>query len=264
MTAIKILSLNTWKCDGEYSPRMDYMLSELQKINPDIIALQECFRSEESQTDTLKFLASHLRMEYSSVTGRSKKRLFKDKWVESYSDLGILSRYPITWTKSFDLPNTPEDPDRKIQLAEITLSPTFSFLLSNTHITHITNVQGLREAQLTAISFSIQNEITPFPFAILCGDFNTPIYSHEIQSFMENNNALDTYFEGGGLEPRISLVGQLRTGTYTAVDHIFLLPNPIFKINPRIGPTEMVLNIPQPNTGIFPSDHFGILTQLNF
>jgi endonuclease/exonuclease/phosphatase family metal-dependent hydrolase len=59
---IKIITINTWKCDGEYRERMRSLAEGLRLLKPDIIACQECFVSEEA--DTLKFLAAELHMNY--------------------------------------------------------------------------------------------------------------------------------------------------------------------------------------------------------
>ncbi|XHR96241.1 hypothetical protein ACFJIV_06075 [Mucilaginibacter sp. UC70_90] len=113
MENVKIVTINTWKCDGEYRLRMGILVKQLKQLKPHVIACQECFYSEEANADTLKFLAAELNMHYCFLPGRSKKRLFEGRMVKSTSGLGILSVYPVTETGSFDLPVVAEDNDRK-------------------------------------------------------------------------------------------------------------------------------------------------------
>jgi len=95
MLVLPIVTINTWKCDGDYEDRLALMSDQLKHLKPAIIACQECFKSEETGADTLAFLAGGLGMNYYFLPGRSKKRLFKGKWIESLSGLGVMSKYPI-------------------------------------------------------------------------------------------------------------------------------------------------------------------------
>jgi endonuclease/exonuclease/phosphatase family metal-dependent hydrolase len=110
---VKITTINTWKCDGDYRARMDLLAEQLHILKPDIIACQECFYSEKNNIDTLKFLADKLCMNAAFTGGRSKKRYFKGEWVDSQSGLGLLSVFPVTVINEFRLPSVPEDNDRK-------------------------------------------------------------------------------------------------------------------------------------------------------
>lgn len=261
---MKILSLNTWKCDGEYRKRLDYMVKELSDLKPDIIALQECFRSVQGEADTLQFLARNLGTKAVFVPGRYKKRLFEGNWVDSYSDLGILSRLDLSEEKYFELPGVPEDPDRKIQMVKVQGEASNSFLFVNTHLTHLSKIEGLKEAQFQSLTEVIQKEIVHHSFALVGGDFNTLINTENLKKFMELNKALDAYSEGGGIEPRNSLVDAMIAGKHYAVDHIFYIPKKESGLIPKITQSRMVLNKPEPGSGIYPSDHFGLCVELNF
>jgi len=264
MPSLKIISLNTWKCDGEYEERIGYMASELEKIKPDIITLQECFRTEDGETDTLGFLGSKLQMKSNFIPGRFKKRLFNQAWVDSYSDLGILTRYPFSKIKEYSLPGVPKDPDRKVQMASIDLPGSSPFLLVNTHLTHISTIPNLKKSQLDGLSDFIQKNLNDYPFALVCGDFNSLIDSEELVEFISKNQAIDSYKAGNGQEPRNSLVDAFKVGKNYAVDHIFYIPNPKNTLSKRFIESKMVLNIPEPYSGIYPSDHFGIFTHIEF
>jgi len=259
---MKIISLNTWKCDGEYKARLALMGAGLKNLNPDLVALQECFRSEEGNADTLQYLSSFLGMEYAFLPGRSKKRFFNNAWVDSESGLGILSRFPIQNLHSFDLPCILEDPDRKVQMARILASDGLEMLFVNTHLTHLSKAPGLRKSQTEMLSHVVRVENRPHSFALVCGDFNARIESEEMQYFLQHTKALDMYQSGNGAEPRNSLVEAYLAGKHYGIDHIFYVPGAEFPIPVSFKNAKMVLNQADPDSGIYPSDHFGVYSEL--
>jgi endonuclease/exonuclease/phosphatase family metal-dependent hydrolase len=258
---VKIITINTWKCDGNYPVRMCMLAEQLGNLSPDIIACQECFKSDDGNADTLKFLAAQLKMNYCFLPGRVKKRYFNNRWVNSLSGLGILSVHPIKYLNDFDLPVVPEDNDRKAQQAEITLPSGTKILITNTHLTHLSHSPGLRKSQAEALArFVTVNE--DHPYHIICGDFNAEPGSVEIKTFMERSGAIDCYSAGDGEEPRYSLAEAYHAYRLMCVDHIFALPMPGTGAYPEFIDSAVVLNVPDKSGGTYPSDHFGISTTL--
>jgi endonuclease/exonuclease/phosphatase family metal-dependent hydrolase len=258
--SIKIVTINTWKCDGDYRVRMQILAEQLKALNPAIITCQECFYSDEGKADTLKFLADKLTMHYTFLEGRFKKRLFEGKWVDSFSGLGILSAYPLNVVKQFNLPEVPGDEDRKAQQVEITLPTEGKILITNTHLTHINNIQA-RKAQAEALA-DIVNANETVSYSVICGDFNAVPGSIEISAFMNKSRAIDCYAAGNGTEPRYSLADAFAKNKRICVDHIFALPMAGGNAYPRFINSEIVLNVADEVTRFYPSDHFGISTQL--
>jgi endonuclease/exonuclease/phosphatase family metal-dependent hydrolase len=257
---VKIVTINTWKCDGDYRTRMQILAGQLKALNPAIIACQECFYSDEGKADTLKFLAGKLTMNYTFLEGRFKKRQFEEKWVNSFSGLGILSTYPLAAANQFSLPEVPGDDDRKVQQAKITLSNGTKILINNTHLTHINNVPA-RKAQAEALA-DIAAANNAFSYSLICGDFNAVPGSTEISAFMNRSGAIDCYTAGEGAEPRYSLAEAFAENKKVCVDHIFALPMSVENRYPRFINSAIVLNVADKATGLYPSDHFGISTQL--
>ena len=62
MTNCRIVTINTGKCDGAYYRRMRLLIEQLAALEPDVIALQESFRSDDVCGDTANTLAGALRM----------------------------------------------------------------------------------------------------------------------------------------------------------------------------------------------------------
>jgi endonuclease/exonuclease/phosphatase family metal-dependent hydrolase len=253
---IKIITINTWKCDGDYNARINILAEQLQALKPAIVACQECFYSDEGNADTLKFLADSLQMNYTFVPGRFKKRYFDGEWVDSFSGLGILSAYPLTAIGEFDLPPVPGDEDRKAQQAEITLPAGKKLLLTNTHLTHLNNTLA-RKTQAEALA-GIATADQSHNYNIICGDFNATLDSIEIKAFMNKANAVDCYKSGNGTEPRHSLANAFSRNIHICVDHIFALPVPGENRYPEFINANAVLNVQDKTTGLYPSDHFGI------
>jgi endonuclease/exonuclease/phosphatase family metal-dependent hydrolase len=59
MESINIITINTWKGEGNYSTRVEHLANELKRLDADIIAWQECFRCKEKEEDTQKYPSDH-------------------------------------------------------------------------------------------------------------------------------------------------------------------------------------------------------------
>jgi endonuclease/exonuclease/phosphatase family metal-dependent hydrolase len=258
---IKIITINTWKCDGNYHARMRILANQLKALAPDIIACQECFYSSEGKADTLKFLTDELKMHLAFLPGRYKKRFFDDQWVESISGLGILSAYPITRVNHFNLPAAPGDEDRKVLQTEITLSPEIKLMVTNTHLTHLSSAVNARQAQAKVLAGVVKADKSS-NYHIVCGDFNSAIDSVEMKTLMSKSRMTDCYAAGQGAKPRYSLTDAFKNNKLICVDHIFALPLPSKRAYPEFTDSAVVLNEPDAVSGLYPSDHFGISTTL--
>jgi len=260
MKQIKIVTINTWKCDGNYDKRIVLLAEQLKAISPAVIACQECFSSDEANADTLKFLSEALDMQACFLPGRFRKRLFKGNWVNSFSGLGILSSFPLSELENYILPDVPGDEQRKLQLAEIVLPGERKMLLANTHLTHLRNVE-LRKEQAGFVAdkaFAFDG----YKYKIICGDLNAIPGSPEINELTLKAKAIDCYTAGSGAEPRYSLAEAFNRGLMICVDHIFALPFPSQNNHPDFVNSSIVLNSKDHEKGIYPSDHFGISTTL--
>ena len=55
---MRIVTLNTWKNEGDYARRLPLMRDGLAALSPDVVCLQECFVAD--GFDTAAFLAAEL------------------------------------------------------------------------------------------------------------------------------------------------------------------------------------------------------------
>jgi len=259
MQNLSIVTINTWKCDGDYFNRLFLLAEELKTISPDIIACQECFQLQDGVANTLGYLAEHLGMHQLFLPGRNKPRYFEGKSQDSLSGLGILSRFPLTELPSVLLPLTSEDDERKLQQAKVTLPNGENVLFTNLHLTHISDAEHTRLLQIEKLASIINQNQTHHH--IICGDFNSTSSSLEIEKLKALSNICDLYAEGDGDKPCISLTPEYHHFEPVCVDFIFgqMLQN---SSKPKVIASSVVLNQYNQALKTYPSDHFGIYVNI--
>lgn len=252
---LTLLTINTWKCDGDYYIRRAVLLSALAAAGAQVILCQECFRSADGRTDTLAYLAAGLDMSAYFLAGRRKERLLGDEKVDSFSGLGILTSLPVLDEVAIGLPAVAADGDRKAQLLTLEPSPGYKMLIANIHLTHLQD-DRLRQEQLSSLLDAIRDNKANA--RLIGGDWNAEPGSAVLHDAMRSAQAMDCYRLGGGSSPRVSLLESMRNGHPVCVDHFFALPGSGAAPYPSILRADIVLNKPDPATGLYPSDHFGI------
>jgi endonuclease/exonuclease/phosphatase family metal-dependent hydrolase len=240
---LTLLTINTWKCDGDYYNRREVLKNELLMSDAQVILCQECFRSIDGKIDTLGYLSQELGMTAYAVPAREKKRLLGDQWVDSFSGLGILTTLPVTGASVIELPSDEADGGRKAQLVTIEPAPGVELSVANIHLTHLPD-DALRRRQLQTILTVMQDSKTAF--RIIGGDWNAKPDNPTLLHMMETTPMADCYVLGNG-------AGQSRW-----VDHFFTLPLSKPSTYPSFIRAGVVLDQPDAGSGLYPSDHFGI------
>jgi endonuclease/exonuclease/phosphatase family metal-dependent hydrolase len=258
---IGLITINTWKCDGDYFRRRQALAAGLQYQHPgpQVILCQECFRTIDEKVDTLGFLSAALNMPAWFVPCRQKHRSLEGIMTDSFSGLGILTNLPVSHQTAIDLPSHPADGGRKAQLLTVEIFPGVSMLMVNVHLTHLRNSEALRIQQLETVLREIQ--CSDAAYRIIGGDFNAEIYSTEIQLLKGRGQVADCYQLGGGQEPRCTLLSSRQDSTPQCVDHLFV-SGPAAKPHPLFTRSEIILDRPDRLSGLYPSDHFGIRVHL--
>lgn len=254
---LTLVTINTWKCDGDYYKRKALLNQELRKTEAQVILCQECFRSADGSVDTLEELSQALGMAAYAVPARKKKRLLGDEWVDSYSGMGVLTTLMVKDRSVIELPSDAADDGRKAQLLTIGLPTGAELLIANIHFTHLPD-EELRHRQLQTVVDVMRD--SKAAFRIIGGDWNTePKY---LTDFMETTSIADCYVLGRGEEPRCSLVSCYQKGLSVCVDHFYTLPLYNSSGYPCFVRAGVVLDQPDANSGVYPSDHFGIRVTL--
>lgn len=141
---MRIVTLNTWKNEGDYRRRLPLMRDGLAAMAPDVVCLQECFAAE--GFDTAGWLASELGLDAYAAPARRKMRSHDGRNLDSTSGLAILARGPAVSAQS-DLPSHPADGERIAQRLDLMIDGRPLRIL-NLHLTHLRGAQDLRALQL--------------------------------------------------------------------------------------------------------------------
>ena len=87
---MRIVTLNTWKNEGDYPRRLALMRDGLAELAPDLVCLQECFAN--AGHDTAAWLAAELGLDCHAAPARAKVRRHMGQDLQSTSGLAILAR----------------------------------------------------------------------------------------------------------------------------------------------------------------------------
>lgn len=255
----KVVTFNTWKCDGQYALRLQAMSQQMQALEADVLVLQECFATADGGTDTARFLARMLGMHMHIAPARPKLRQFQGEWADSFSSLAVLSRWPIAFGQAFALPSSLTDGGREAQLCSIAIDGC-TLLLANVHLTHLPDPVGslLRSAQLQTVLSQLE-QMPPHDLTLVCGDFNASMDALELAAFMKLPwGLMDAFAQHGGEE---KITCQLPDGKGLNLDHILFVPN-CSRVAQQCVDAEVVLHSALPPWNVMPSDHAGVSVTL--
>jgi len=205
---MRLISLNSWKCDGAYARRLSLMGSGLAGLAPDLVALQEVFIAPALGGNTARFLAAALEMQAAVLPLRRKERRLADigQGVDSWSGLAILSRWPILSQRAIPLPSDPRDGERAALAVEIDCAGRRIWVIA-LHLTHLTDGEALRREQWEHVVAAAAD----FPTVLVAGDFNASADLFGVEErFIDCRRHL-------GQGPRSTLIGG---GPGDCIDHI--------------------------------------------
>ena len=180
---IRVLTLNSWKDEGDYDRRMSLIASQLPPLDCDIVCLQEVFSAGEGAPSTFDSLSGITGLTGFHSPARHKHR--HGQW--SSSGLAVLSRWPIQAAEPIALPSNPLDGERIAQKVDID-TPHGPLRVVNLHLTHLTGPDAarLRQAQLAEIHRQALIGWTgPIVFA---GDFNASPEEEALQLLLEQSD----------------------------------------------------------------------------
>lgn len=169
---VKVLSWNIWWKFENYIKRQELIFSELKKLKPDILCLQEVW--EDDDGSQAKKIAKLLGYEYCYA-----KSFEFDKVSFGNS---IISKYPISNYQIYLIPTDEEFNENRTLLHAEVLYEKYKINVLCTHLNYKYNQSDVRQKQVKFILKYISNfEKTEFP-NILCGDFNADPNSDEIRT----------------------------------------------------------------------------------
>ena len=269
---LRVVTLNIWNNQGPWPERLRLIRRELGELAPDIVGLQEVLHldpaeAQQATPDQAQAIGD----------GFGYYCAFASAWhIGGGLQFGnaLLSRWPIVHADNFQLPCEPDDETRGL-LHCVLDSPHGRIAVFVTHLSWKLHQSDIRQQQVAFIAGKVR-ELAPldnspgFP-PILMGDFNAEPESDEIRYLRGFNSRLgrsiyfaDCFAAAGDGSPGYSYA---RANPYALRAHE---PNRrldyIFSRGPdrelRGEPLSARLCFNQPVDGIWPTDHYGVLAEI--
>lgn len=253
----RIVTYNTWKCDGRYRERLNWMGQGLKALAPDIVCLQEAFDCPERDADTARDLSSVLGMQAEVLPARQKLRLFEGDRRMSRSNLAILAKRPMTRLEDVKLPEHVADNDRWAMQVNIPTGAGARLRIINTHLTHLRDQAGalVREAQAERVASL--TDLQAFETVVLCGDLNDEWDSPTLKPLSGRQWIEPQDDDGGG-----TFIGASADGPASSrrIDYIQVAATVNCEI--LVKSRNRALDIPVGPNNEYPSDHAALVIDL--
>jgi endonuclease/exonuclease/phosphatase family metal-dependent hydrolase len=170
METISIVTLNSWKCDGDYPARLKLMTAEAARLRPDIMLLQEAFRADGTPHDTAAALADTLRHQCAYLPARTKHRTWRGGEGVCSSGQAVLTAGAIEDTQTVTLPDDPRDGERLAQMVTISIDG-LRLLIVNLHLCYLDDRDDLRRDELENLRDALP-DLSTYDAVVMGGDFN--------------------------------------------------------------------------------------------
>jgi endonuclease/exonuclease/phosphatase family metal-dependent hydrolase len=268
MKTIRVATLNIWNRFGPWDERLASIREGVKALEPDLLGLQEVLRLDPGTGDGLDQAAAIGEpFGYHAAYARAHD----EPWFGN----AALSRWPIAASQTYELPRAGTEERRTLLHADVD-SPFGRIPFFVTHLNWKFGEGHVREAQVRDVAARIEAVVAGRPSggfpAILCGDFNAEPDSDEIR-YLRGLTSLGTgrrvYFQdafglAGDGSPGTTYV---RANPFAAVlaepdrriDYVFVHGRDDRSLG---APQEARVCFDRPVGGVYPSDHYGVVTTL--
>jgi endonuclease/exonuclease/phosphatase family metal-dependent hydrolase len=253
MHRLRVVTVNTAKCDPPYRRRLELLAEGLAALDPDVVALQECFLTVDRTADTAGYLADALGMRAAGAPARWKERPHEGRAVMSASGLALLTRQPLAAATTVALPTDQADGERIGQVGVLCFGDR-AVAIVNLHLTHLRGADDLPRAQLAAL-LAHPWLARPSAARLLCGDFNADLTA--LPGLLPADgrwDVADVFELGAGRAPRETVHDR-------CVDFVLSAAG-CTATHPRFLGAWVTLDRPDAVSGIYPSDHRAVATTL--
>jgi endonuclease/exonuclease/phosphatase family metal-dependent hydrolase len=269
---LRAVTLNLWGESPPLERRLQLCQKQLVGLEPDIIGLQEVRQVPGKVPNTAHTLAQAL--------GMSCAFQKTVEWGEGDEGLALLSRFPIREAGHVLLPH-PMPADQRILLWALCETPAGTVLASTTHLTYRMTHGQLREDQAAAVDAAVQEVLaaqTERPaVTLLMGDFNASPDADELRFLrgLHSVNGRRTYYQDAFLtQPErpegAAGITWARRNVFThklrflesdrRIDYIFV--GQASRDGRGLVHSCRVVLDEADDEGVFPSDHFGVLAEV--
>jgi endonuclease/exonuclease/phosphatase family metal-dependent hydrolase len=259
---VRLMTWNVWwRFGAEWRRRADAIEATVAACRPDLVGLEEAWASAES--DQAAELAARFGMH--SAFGRGSLPPAPDPVEHAEQEgievgVGLLSRWPITVSRTHRLPATGHPPPVALE-AEVAhpLGP-LRVLVATTEWEPVFRDDHVAQAAALGALLAVRDD-DPRP-ALLLADLNAEWGSDELAGL---SAARDLFDEGGGAADAVTLSSALPIAPLEAVrqvdrriDHVLVGPGPAGR---RVRATSARV-LDQPVGGVWASDHFAVLVDV--
>jgi endonuclease/exonuclease/phosphatase family metal-dependent hydrolase len=266
---VKVVTLNLWNVNEPLEARMVAIIESLSGLDADVIGLQEV-----AQTASIPNQAETIGAALGLHVAVHPQPMRNGKGGDC-TGTAILSRFPVTSCKWLPLPVS--DNVRGVECA-VLRHPLGALQVFCTHLNCRPDDHDRRGKQVLALDDMVGASPGDMP-KIVIGDFNAEPESEEIRfltgrSSLEGRRVcyLDAYAAGNGGEVVNSAGATWSDANPFAapsgqgnrrIDYIFLSGRLRGEGVDRVRSARVVCDRAGSN-GVFPSDHFGVLADLDF
>ncbi|BET68659.1 hypothetical protein ASA1KI_35770 [Opitutales bacterium ASA1] len=254
---MRVVTLNLWKNEGDYERRMHAASSALSALAPDVLLLQEVFRTHDDTVHSARFLAGVLEMMFAYAPARSKLRSWGGRAVASESGLAVLVRGTIHSQNRLPLPSDERGGERIALLVEARVGDLHVFI-GCIHLSHLRDDDATRRKQLETV-LAAPGWREHADLRVLGGDCNAPLSSPSLAWIMEHPELLvrDTWPAVGArfthpIPPRVGRSAR-------SIDHVFTI---VPRHEVHAIETETRVTFDEPIGDVYVSDHAAVLVDI--
>ncbi|MBI3783407.1 MAG: endonuclease/exonuclease/phosphatase family protein [Deltaproteobacteria bacterium] len=268
-----MLTLNCWNVIEPYEPRMELIRRGIEALRPDVVGLQEIIVRRDGFDQAARIFAGlGYRWEFGPAMrfNRDGSALPVDADGDAFGNV-VASRWPIVRSRVHPLPGV-ESGERRSAIAAVIESPSGLLPFISTHLNWKYHHGVIRERQVVALVDFVGEWSLGVPLPpILVGDMNADPDSAEIRFLcgLQRLDGRSAYFQDawrvtGNAGPGFTwdnrnTYAHLAFEPNRRIDYVFV---GLGDGSGRgwIESARVVLD--EPVGGVFPSDHFGMLAEV--
>jgi endonuclease/exonuclease/phosphatase family metal-dependent hydrolase len=278
VSTLRIATLNVWNKSGPWSERLVLIQRELTRLSPDVVGLQEVLRFAPNGLDG--FVADARSCQATEIAAGFGYHVAYAQAMDYSNGLkfgnALLSRFAISETRVFGLPAL-DDSEARSLLYALLDTPYGPLPVFVTHLNWRLHHGSVRLRQVRAI---VEHVFALAPVKggtlppVLMGDMNADPDSDEMRFLrgLKVDEGQSVYFadawvyagegEGATFDRRNHHTAPYREPS-RRIDYVYVRgPDALLRGEPVR--TELAFAAPGPSGDVWPSDHFGVVTDVVF